>query len=92
MQKVGVHSDETLSKFQELMQMLGTTTDVGYVLKTVFSDVLGSLKEGTEEYTEAYNTLLNAYAEIAGTGVLNMGQNMDKLRNTINDLYEKAEK
>jgi hypothetical protein len=36
------------------------------------------------------NYFLNAYADIVEVGILDMGQNIDKIRNSINGFYEKA--
>lgn len=39
-----------------------------------------------------YNNILKAYSDAIGTGVLNMGQNIQSLKNTINSFYETAMK
>ena len=39
-----------------------------------------------------YNNILKAYSDSIGTGVLNMGQNIQTLKNTINSFYETAMK
>ena len=54
----------------------------------IFGAQIGSLN--TKDGKKLYNTILNAYAEATGVGILNMGQNLDKLNNTINDFYKKA--
>ena len=54
----------------------------------IFGAQIGSLD--TDEGKKLYNTILNAYAEATGVGILNMGQNLDKLNNTINDFIGKA--
>lgn len=41
---------------------------------------------------EDYNNILKAYSDAIGTGVLNMGQNIQSLKNTINSFYETAMK
>ena len=51
--------------------------------KQVFGDYLG-------ESEENLNAFITAYGDLVQLGILNMGQNMDKVKNSINSFYEKA--
>jgi DNA repair exonuclease SbcCD ATPase subunit len=49
--------------------------------------VFGEYLDGTEK---TMNAFISAYGDLVQVGILNMGQNMDKVRNSINNFYEKA--
>ena len=84
MAKIGVDSDSLDVRFQNLMNNMATSEqDIRKAIITTFGDIIG-------DDEDKYKTILNAYAEATGTGILNMGQNLDKLNNTINDFYKKA--
>ena len=57
--------------------------DVAEATRRIFGDFLGDQEENM-------NYFLNAYADIVEVGILDMGQNIDKIRNSINGFYEKA--
>ena len=57
--------------------------DIAAATRRVFGEYLGDSEENMKYF-------LNAYAEIVQVGALNMGQNMDKIKNTIESFYEKA--
>jgi len=59
-------------------------------IQSVFGTYLGMLGEGTEEYTKAYNTVVKVMEDLLAESVLNIGQNMDKLKNSVSSIYEKA--
>ena len=47
----------------------------------------GSFLDGSEK---TMNAFISAYGDIVQTGVLNMGQEMDKIKNTVSNFYDKA--
>ena len=57
--------------------------DIAAATRKVFGEFLGDNEENMKYF-------LNAYANIVQVGALNMGQNMDKIKNTIESFYEKA--
>lgn len=88
LQKKGIQiSEEDFeSKFNQYITVLAQTQgDVLSTTETVFGDYL----DGSEE---TLNAFIAAYGDLVQVGVLNMGQNMDKINNTINGFYEKAMK
>ena len=87
-QKLGFSSEESLFKFDALLKNISQSGDIQKSITDLFGAQIGSLD--TDESKKLYNTILNAYAEATGVGILNMGQNLDKLNNTINDFYKKA--
>ena len=54
---------------------------------TATKEVFGEYLDGSEE---TLNAFIAAYGDLVQVGILNMGQNMDKVRNSINSFYEKA--
>lgn len=87
-QKLGFNADQSLQKFDALLKNINSSGKVQDSIMNIFGAQIGSLD--TDEGKKLYNTILNAYAEATGVGILNMGQNLDKLNNTINDFYKKA--
>ena len=66
------------------MEMLATTQgDVLAATKAVFGEYL-------DDSEDALNAFIKAYGDLVQVGVLNMGQNMDKVKNSINNFYDKA--
>ena len=64
--------------------MLATTQgDVLTATKIVFGEYL-------DDSEDALNAFIKAYGDLVQVGVLNMGQNMDKVKNSINNFYDKA--
>lgn len=57
----------------------------GEDLSSAITDIFG-LETGDENYI----TLLNAFDTNFGTTILNMGQNVEKFKNTIDSFYAKA--
>ena len=57
--------------------------DVLKATEAVFSDYL----DGSED---TQNAFISAYGDLIQVGILNMGQNMDKIKNSINNFYERA--
>ena len=81
---VGISQEVWESRFDEYIEILAATQgDVLAATKQVFGDYLG-------ESEENLNAFITAYGDLVQLGILNMGQNMDKVKNSINSFYEKA--
>lgn len=63
-----------------------TGGDVESTVKQVFRTVLSS----ADSYEKTYNAIINSLSGILSRGMLNMGQDVTKLKNTVNSFYEKA--
>lgn len=62
--------------------------DISSALHYAFDDFLNE----ADNYEEAWNALVNEVGKTIQTGILNIGQNVDKLKNSISGVYETAEK
>lgn len=80
-QKLGYNSEESADRLQYLFGLIADGTDIKDAIYTTFGDI--SDKD--------YKNFINAYQSAMGTGVLNMGQNIEGLKKTINSFYEKAQ-
>ena len=80
-QDLGYDSKTSLDLLNDLFSELQEGKNLGYTL----ADVLG-LSMNSDEYTN----VLNAFDKAFGTTILNMGQNIDKFKNTVDALYQKA--
>ena len=60
--------------------------DIGSTIDLVFGKYLTDAKT----YEQTYNAIVNSFSQIIGQGMLNMGQSITKLKNTVNSFYEKA--
>ena len=80
-QKLGYNTKQAAEKISSLFETLQSGTDI----HTAFTDLFG-LGVNSEEYDD----LLDAYDKAFGTTILNMGQDIDKFKNTIDSLYQKA--
>ena len=86
LQKEGIDISQEVfeSRFSRYMEVLAETNgDVLTATKEVFYDYL----DGSEK---TLNAFINAYGNIVEKGLLNMGQSLEKTKNTINSFYEKA--
>ena len=63
-----------------------TGGDVESTVKQVFRTVLSS----ADDYEKTYNAIINSLSSVLSRGMLNMGQDVTKLKNTVNGFYEKA--
>lgn len=63
--------------------LAATQGDVLSATKQIFGDYLDD-SEG------ALDAFISAYGDLVQVGILNMGQNMDRVKNSINNFYEKA--
>ena len=76
-QKVGYSSEQSAELLNQMFDLLGNGADLGDTIYSFFG-------------ADNYDAILNAYDKAFGTTILNMGQNIDKFKNTINSFYEKA--
>lgn len=91
LQKVGMNitKEEYQARFQDYLQALARFEgDVERATHEVFDDLLST----ADDYTKAWNQLITNFGNIVEVGVLNMGQNIDKLKNQVNSIYETATK
>ena len=88
---VAITDQDYQSRFDDLLNALaGSNGDIATAIETVFGDYLSQFQKGTEDYIDAYNAFINAYADLTAVGMLNMGQNLEALKNQVNNFYEKA--
>ena len=92
LQKFGLTTEQAVDKINALLEMVSSGTGVGDAIKAVFESELRQLGKGTEEWTAAYNKLLNAYQSAVNVNILNLGQSMEALHNRVNNIYEQAQK
>ena len=90
--KLGLTTEEASSRISQLFDMIASGASVSGSIESLFSDLLSEYAPDSKEYKALYNRILNAYQAAAGTGMLNMGQNLTSLHSQINALYEKAAK
>jgi len=91
LQAVGldISQEEYEKRFTTYLSALADLNgDVAAATHAVFDDLLAT----TEDYTKAWNQLINNFGNAVQVGVLNMGQNIDKLKNQINSIYDSAMK
>ena len=81
---LGYSTEEAQEKTRALFNYLANHE--GTDLQTAITAVFGNLDEDT------YNKTLNAYSNAISTGILTIGQNVDKLKNQISEFYETAQK
>lgn len=55
-----------------------------------YGEFLDQFDSDSEQFIDAYNILVNSIGDTIGTGILNMGQNMEDFENQIQSFYEKA--
>lgn len=80
-QDLGYTSEQSALKIQEIFEKL---TD-GATFEEAISNILDLTKNTAE-----YDAVLKSIGDSLGTGVLNMGQNIESLKNQITSFYEKA--
>lgn len=96
LQKSGwqITKEEWEGNFEGMLNILQETNgDIEAVINTYYSEqkaILKELSKTDEEFAKSYSALINAFANTVEVGVLNMGQNLDKLSSSINIFYEKA--
>lgn len=71
----------------QMIQLLFAAINSGSSIQDAIYNIFGRGLSDSD-----YNNILKAYSDAIGTGVLNMGQNIQSLKNTINSFYETAMK
>ena len=79
--KLGYDTEDTTDKLDDLFTQLQEGTNIKDAITDIFNVSADS---------EEYKSILDAYDKSFGTTILNMGQNIDKFKNTIDSFYEKA--
>lgn len=82
-QKLGYDTTQAIQMIQLLFAAINNGLSIREAIYSVFGRGLSD---------EDYNTILKSYSDAIGTGVLNMGQNIQTLKNTISSFYETAMK
>lgn len=81
---VSISQEEWEGNFELYLETLAATQgDVLAATKLIFSEYL-------DDSEDALNAFIEAYGDLVQVGILNMGQNIDKVKNSINNFYEKA--
>ena len=90
LQKAGITISE--EEYSKLLtdQLLPVLTETGGNLSATIDAVFGSYLTQVSDYEKAYNAIVNSFAKIIATGMLNMGQNIEKLNNSVNSFYKTA--
>ena len=80
------------NSYPSLVISLCNTSFLAYLQH--FDEILKSGIEPSEnfeeEFAENWDTLMNTVGNILSTSITDMGQNMEKFKNTINNFYEKS--
>lgn len=81
---VNISQEEWEGNFELYLETLAATQgDVLAATELIFGEYL-------DDSEDALNAFIEAYGDLVQVGILNMGQNMDKVKNSINNFYEKA--
>lgn len=79
--------------FSNLLEAMNESSDdVGAIVDKIFGQYLGALDRSTEEYANAWNQCIHIIEQAMGQSILNIGQEVDTISNTVNSIYEKASK
>lgn len=82
---IEISKEEFESKFKNYLSVLAETQGDAVVAAQV---VYGQYIKTAEDM----NAFISMYGDLVEVGILNMGQNIDKLKNSINNFYEKSTK
>ena len=85
--ELGYTGEAATQKLQALFATIADGTNIQDAITTVFGLDLSNQTGITQ-----YNAVLKAYTDAIGTGILNMGQNIQSLKTNINSFYETAMK
>ena len=81
---VNISQEEWEGNFELYLETLAATQgDVLSATELIFGEYL-------DDSEDALNAFIEAYGDLVQVGILNMGQNIDKVKNSINNFYEKA--
>lgn len=88
-----VNENFTQSLFQDNFDILLTNlqaydNDISTAIKATYGSLLNTLTG--QEFEDTWNAIVNAIGKVIATGILNIGQSVEKFDNTINNFYEKA--
>ena len=83
--KYGKIEQETFNNM--FKQYVGILKETDSNILQATQDVFGSIINGNEDIM---NEFIDAYSRVTSIGILNMGQNIDSFKNSINIFYEKA--
>lgn len=88
-----VNENFTQSLFQDNFDTLLTNlqaydNDISTAIKATYGSLLNTLTG--KEFEDTWNAIVNAIGKVITTGILNIGQSVEKFDNTINNFYEKA--
>lgn len=86
-QGLGYSAEKSARELATLFENL----ENGYSIQDAIIDQFG-LDITTDEGAKQYNKILKSYADATGQGILNMGQNITTLQNTIDSFYENVMK
>lgn len=81
-QDLGYTTKEATILMEDLFNMMEKGEDLQFALQSLFA---------TDVSSDDYQKLLTSLENALGIGVLNIGQNADKIKNSINSIYEKAQ-
>lgn len=70
--------------------VLDTLAKTGGDVETTVKQVFGTVLSSADNYEKTYNAIINSLSSVLSRGMLNMGQDVTKLKNTVNSFYEKA--
>jgi hypothetical protein len=70
--------------------VLDTLAKTGGDVESTVKQVFGAALSSAENYEKTYNAIINSLSNVLARGMLNMGQDVTKLKNTVNGFYEKA--
>ena len=93
LQKAGVNitKEDYQSRFNIYLETLAEFDgDAVAATEQVFGDILSQFDKGSDEYIKAWNSFINIFGNAVTVGALNMGQNMDKFNNQVDNFYKKA--
>ena len=81
---VNISQEDWENNFELYLETLAATQgDVLAATELIFGEYL-------DDSEDALNAFIEAYGDLVQVGILNMGQNIDKVKNSINNFYEKA--
>lgn len=67
-----------------------TNMNAAEAMRSAFGELLSTLD--SDEYEYVYNAILNQVAKAVQVGIQNIGQNVDKLKNSVSSIYTTVEK
>lgn len=67
-----------------------TNMNAAEAMRSAFGELLSTLD--SDEYEYVYNAILNQVAKAVQVGIQNIGQNVDKLKNSVSSIYSTVEK